>query len=186
MSFMIKRVVTCLVSPYFGVTYLALQWIAIGACPLPAAEEPESPATVDSGAIKNLEAFPQPPEGRVRKVILLPHKERGSEEDFQVELVVGRTIETDGINSYSFAGRLVSREVEGWGFTYQEVEGDLKQAASTRMSGDSKPAMRFVAGPRTVVAYNSRLPIVVMVPAGCELRWRVWRADTTFHTAEAR
>ena len=27
--------------------------------------------------------------------------------------------------------------------------------------------------------YNSRLPIVVYVPAGVEVRYRIWRADQT-------
>lgn len=145
------------------------------------------PADVDPDAVKYLEkAYPKAPEGKERKVILLPHKERGEEDDFKVELVVGRTIETDGINHYSFGGRIVEHDIEGWGFSYHEVEGDLKNAASTLMGGVPNPAPRFVTGPRLTVAYNSRLPIVVMVPEGCELRYRVTRADPEMTTAETR
>jgi len=146
-----------------------------------------SDAAIDDGAVKNLEAaYPKPPAGKERKVILLPHKERGVEDDFQVELVVGRTMVTDGINSYGLGGRLVERTIEGWGFTYHDVEGDLKDATQTLIGGPTNPAPRFVAGPRTLVRYNSRLPLVVMVPEGCELKWRVWRADPEFQSAGSR
>ena len=153
----------------------------------PGADDAAQPAAADPGAVKNLEAaYPRAPAGRERKVVLLPHKERGEEDDFRVELVVGRTIVTDGINSYRFGGRLVERNIEGWGFTYHDVEGDLKDAQSTLVGGPTNPAPRFVAGPHVTIPYNSRLPIVVMVPEGCELRWRVWRADPGFRSAESR
>lgn len=142
-------------------------------------------AAIDDGAVKNLEAaYPKAPAGKERKVILLPHKDRGAEDDFQVELVVGRTMVTDGINAYRLGGRIVERTIEGWGFSYHDVEGDLKDAANTLIGGLTNPAPRFVAGPRTLVRYNSRLPIVVMVPEGCELKWRVWRADPELRSAK--
>ena len=143
-------------------------------------------AEIDPGAVKNLEAaYPQAPAGRERKVVLLPHVERGADDDLQVELVVGRVIETDGINTYGFGGAIHERNIDGWGFSYYEVEGDLKQAASTLIGGPTNPAPRFVAGPRTLVRYNSRLPLVVMVPEGCELRWRLWKADGEWRSADA-
>lgn len=139
---------------------------------------------IDPGAVKNLEAaYPGPPAGMERKVVLLPHVERGADETLQVEFVVGRVIETDGINHYGFGGAIHERNIDGWGFSYYEVEGDLKQAASTLIGGPTNPAPRFVAGPGKLVRYNSRLPLVVMVPAGCEVRWRIWRADADFKTA---
>jgi len=166
-------------------------WLAPAGVPAPvparAADDPPAAADVDPDAVRNLDtAFPKAPPGRERKVILLPHKERGDEDDFQVELVVGRTMTTDGINRYSLGGRLVPQDVAGFGFTYHEVEGDLKNAASTLMGGVPDPAQRFVAGPRAVIPYNSRLPVVVMVPEGCELRYRVWRAEREFRTAGTR
>lgn len=141
---------------------------------------------IDPGALKNLEAaYPRAPAGRERKVVLLPHVERGADDDLQVEIVVGRVIETDGINAYGFGGAIHERNIDGWGFSYYEVEGDLKQAASTLIGGPPNPAPRFVAGPRTLVRYNSRLPLVVMVPEGCELRWRLWKADGEWRSADA-
>lgn len=172
--------------------FLLAACVAAVACGLAAppargAEDEPAAAAIDPEAVKNLEAaFPKAPPGRERKVILLPHKERGEEDGFLVELVVGRTITTDGINRYSYGGTLVPRDIQGWGFTYHEVEGDLKNAAQTQMAGTPNPAPRFVAGPRATIPYNSRLPVVVMVPEGCELHYRIWRADPEFTKAASR
>lgn len=148
------------------------------------ARSDEPPQGVDPEAVRYLgEAYPQPPEGMERKVILLPHKERGEDDDLQVEVVVGRTIVTDGINRFALGGDLREVDIPGWGFTYWKAEGRLDAPAQTLMAGEAKPAPRFVAGPRRLVRYNSRLPLVVMVPAGCEVRWRIWRADAEFEAA---
>ena len=57
---------------------------------------------------------------------------------------------------------------------------------SALMAGTPNPAPRFVAGPRATIPYNSRLPVVVMVPEGCELHYRIWRADPEFAKAASR
>jgi|GEM_PF-997859 len=141
-------------------------------------------STIDPEAVKNLEAaYPAAPEGMERKVILLPHVDRGDDQHLQVEILVGRMMETDGINSYRLGGAIHERNIQGWGFSYYEVEGDLRNAASTLIGGPTNPAQRFVAGPRLLVRYNSRLPLVVMVPKGSELRWRIWKAADEWTTA---
>jgi ecotin len=142
---------------------------------------------VDPGAIKNLEAaYPKAPEGMTRKVILLPHKERGEEDDFQVEIVVGKSIVTDGINTYGFGGDLREVDIPGWGFSYWQAEGKFDAPMQTLIGGAGTATPKFVAGPRRLVRYNSRLPLVVMVPEGCEVRWRTWKAAEGFAPADER
>jgi len=169
-----RRVLPALLGIAAVMLLAGLSSVAADATPSAAGDQ----AGVDPEAVKNLEAaYPQAPDGMERKVVLLPHVERGADDDLQVEIVVGRVIETDGINTYGFGGEILERNIEGWGFSYHEVDGDLKQAFSTLMAGEANPAPRFVPGPRKLVRYNSRLPLVVMVPEGCELRWRLWKAD---------
>ena len=45
---------------------------------------------------------------------------------------------------------------------------------------------RFVAlaGEPQLIRYNSRLPVVVYVPDGVEVRYRIWRADAATANAE--
>ena len=148
---------------------------------------PEPSAAIDPEAVKNLEAaYPEPPAGMERKVVLLPHVKRGDDAAIQVEILVGREIETDGVNSYRFGGTINEQTIKGWGFSYYEVDGRLEHAASTLIGGPTNPAPRFVPGPSRLIRYNSRLPLVVMVPAGCELRWRLWKADGEWETAGER
>ena len=144
-------------------------------------------AATDPGALDNLhKAYPAAPEGMERKVILLPHKERGIDDDFRVELVVGRTVPTDGVNIHRFGGELDEVDIPGWGFSYYKVDGDLAQPASTRIAGTGETKPRFVPGPTRLVPYNSRLPLVVMVPTGCEVRYRLWRAAPEVLSAPTR
>lgn len=146
----------------------------------PAADAaPVDPEAVDPEAVKNLEAaYPAAATGKTRHVILLPHKERGVEDDFKVEIVAGQTIDTDGVNTYRFGGEFRERDIPGWGFSYFEVDA-LGAPLSTRIApAPGTPSVRaFAAGPRMLVGYNSRLPLVVYAPGGTEIRWRLWRAE---------
>jgi ecotin len=145
------------------------------------------PADADPEAVKHLEkAYPKPAEGMLRAVIFLPHKERGAEDDFKVEVVVGKTIVTDGINRYAFGGTIEEKDIPGWGFSFLEAKCDFDKAASTLMAGTENPAARFVAGPSTIVRYNSRLPLVVYAPKGAEIRYRIWQASPELQAAAER
>ena len=151
------------------------------------AEDAAPTSAIDPEAVKNLEAaYPQPPAGRTRHVVLLPHTSREEEEDFKVEVVVGKTIQTDGVNRYRFTGMIEERDIPGWGFSYFDAVGNFDAPAATRIAAGETRERRFVPGPRLLVPYNSRLPLVVMVPAGCEVRWRLWKADGELEPAQAR
>ena len=144
------------------------------------ADEPTDAAgAIDPEAIRNLEAaYPAAAAGKTRHVILLPSKERDEEEDVKVEIIAGRTIDTDGVNTYRFGGEFRERDIPGWGFSYFEVDA-LGAPLSTRIApAPGTPTVKaFAPGPRMLVRYNSRLPLVVYAPEGVEVRSRVWRAE---------
>jgi len=151
-------------------------------------DEPAATAAIDPEAVRNLEAaYPRAAGGKIRHVILLPHKERGEEEDFKVEIIAGRTIATDGANHYRLGGDFREKDIPGWGFSYLEVDA-LGPPLSTRVAPTpgTEPVSQFVAGPRLLVRYNSRLPLVVYAPAGVEVRHRIWRATGEPTAAEQR
>jgi len=54
----------------------------------------------DDDEHKYLKAFPAAEDGMSRYVIELPHKERGEEDNFKVEITVGKEVLTDGVNLY--------------------------------------------------------------------------------------
>jgi len=129
-------------------------------------------------AADNLKAFPPAEEGMVRYVINLP--EQADETAFKVELIVGKTVKTDAANRYFFIGTLETENIPGWGFNYYILR-KLGPMAGTLMAVDpSAPQVeRFITlgGEAQLLRYNSRLPLVVYVPAGVEVRYRIWRAE---------
>ena len=126
---------------------------------------------------KELKAFPQAEEGMERLVIELPHKERGEEDSFKVELIPGKEMLTDGINQVRMGLSLKAVNLKGWGYTYYEVEGKpMMMSTLIGVPAGTKKVKRFVSGKPTLIRYNSRLPIVIYVPKGTEVRYRIWEA----------
>ena len=70
-----------------------------------------------------LKAYPPPARGMQRFVIVLPHKERGEEDAFAVELLIGKDMLTDGVNLVRLGVAIEARPLQGWGYTYYEVTG---------------------------------------------------------------
>jgi len=126
----------------------------------------------------NIQAFPPPNEGQIRYVIQLA--ERADESNLQIELIVGQTVKVDEINQYFFGGEIRTESIVGWGYT-RYVISKLGPMAGTMMAVDpnAPKVSRFVrlGGAPYLVKYNSRLPVVVYVPKGVEVRYRIWRAD---------
>lgn len=124
-----------------------------------------------------LKPYPAPESGMVRHVLQLDPEEH--EEDFRVELILGKTVDTDGVNRHFFAGKIQQHTVEGWGYSYHKLD-ELGPMAGTRMapSPGKEKVKTFVriGGNPYWVRYNSKLPVVVYVPKGVEVRYRIWSA----------
>ncbi len=126
-----------------------------------------------------LKAFPPAQEGQIRLVIELPPKGREIANNFKVELIPGKTMHTDGVNLIRLGVNLVPHSLKGWGYTYYELTGD--GTAISTMIGvpeGTKGKKTFVHGESIQIRYNSLLPIVIYVPVGYEVRYRIWKAGT--------
>lgn len=141
--------------------------------------------TVLAQAADNMKAFPPAEEGMVRYILQLP--EQADESLLRVELIVGKTVRIDKENSYSFGGELEAQTIAGWGYTRYTVS-KLGPMAGTLMPVDpnSPKVDRFVTlgGEPYLIRYNSRLPVVVYVPEGAEVRYRIWSAEAEMKTME--
>ena len=140
------------------------------------AQNATKPAAKPKANHKYLKAFPKAAEGMSRFVIVLPDKTRAQEGAFKVELIVGKMMDTDGVNRMFLSGKLEPKPLKGWGFTYYQAK--LGPAASTLIGvpPGTPPVHKFVAGPSQLIRYNSRIPVVVYVPKGAEVRYRIWSA----------
>jgi len=127
-----------------------------------------------------LDAFPAAAEGQVRHVVQVPPA--ADEDALKVELVLGKTVKTDGVNRHFFGGKLETKDLKGWGYQYYELK-ELGPMAGTLMAPapGSKPVDTFVPvrTGESLLRYNSRMPIVVYVPEGVEVRYRLLQAGKT-------
>jgi ecotin len=136
-------------------------------------------------ATDNMKAFPPAGEGMVRHVLQLP--QQADESGLKVELIVGKTVETDAGNRYFVAGRIEEETIKGWGFPRYMVS-KLGPMAGTLMAvdPDAPKVTRFITlgGAPYIIRYNSRLPVVVYLPEGVEVRYRIWTAGAEVKAIE--
>ncbi|GAX82069.1 hypothetical protein CEUSTIGMA_g9497.t1 [Chlamydomonas eustigma] len=172
---------------YTGTSYfvifcaLCLSLLSRKASPL--TRTPERNMTDESKS--NLKAFPPPESGQSRYVIHMPRIE--DEHGLKIELIIGKEVEVDPVNHHFFVGHLQEVNVDGWGFTRYLIS-ELGPMTGTLMAVlPDQPAVRKfvpVHGETALLRYNSRLPIVVYVPEGVLVKYRIWRADHLSETAD--
>lgn len=149
--------------------------LSLGACATASASQPASPTSQTAGAGDDLTAYPAARANEARHVIRLAS--RPNEDDYKVELIVGKTQMVD-CNNHRLGGSIETRTAEGWGYDYFVV-GDLGQGMSTLMGcPDNSRKEAFVrgGGEPMLIRYNSRLPVVVYAPRDVEVRYRLWSA----------
>ncbi len=138
-------------------------------------------AVLNADEHKYLKAFPQAEDGMERFVIELPHKERGEEDAFRVEIVVGREMMTDGVNRLMLGGSIKPVPLKGWGFTYYTATVSDRAASTLIGVPPGTPKVeKFVPAATTMIRYNSRIPVVVYAPKDAEVRYRIWKAPEKF------
>lgn len=134
----------------------------------------------------DMKPYPAAREGFQRMVFRVPVKQ--SEADHKVEITVGKTLSVD-CNRTWFMGRLEKEVAEGWGYPYFVLE-EAAGPASTRMAcppGEAKTeAFVSVRGEGFLQRYNSKLPVVVYVPEGFQVRYRIWSAGEELGRAEQK
>ena len=132
----------------------------------------------------DLEPWPQAEVGESRYVIRLPALEEESAR--RVELQIGKIVEVD-CNRHWFSGTLEREVVAGWGYPMYRLVGAAGPASSMKACPETsrRPAFVFVNLDDPFVPYNSKLPIVIYVPGGFSVRYRVWSADKVMQDAPA-
>ena len=146
----------------FTITMLTLVLVAAAV-----AAEADKPSEAAGYLVK---AYPPAEKGMTRFAIILPKLEH--EENYKVELIVGKKVVADSVNRQSFGGTIETVNIEGWGFSRYVVK-EFGPMVSTLIGG-GVPQEKVVAVQSIHIRYNSRLPIAVYVPEGAEVRYRIW------------
>jgi len=134
------------------------------------------PATIVCGDGNDMKPYPDAEEGFERMVFRVPSVE--NEADRKVEIVVGKTLPID-CNQQWYGGTLEERVAEGWGYPYfvlEKVGGPASTMMACPPGEEKRKAFVSVRGEGFLKRYNSRLPFVVFVPEGFEVRYRIWAA----------
>ena len=123
----------------------------------------------------DISMYPKSTEGLEQKVIQLQTLE--NENDYEVELFVGTKKKVDTCNHFFLAGNFEDKTVEGWGYNYFKFSTDGNIGGTMKLCADNKTIEKTVYAQSTKTRYNSKLPIVVYVPDGYTLEYRIWKAD---------
>ena len=138
----------------------------------------------------NLTGYPDPAPGLRRWVIqpsgLLPKSAdpliSAHPLDWRIQLIVGQTVRLD-CNSKRLLDPGVTMRMlpKASGKALFEVKGPVAVISTKMACPDDQPirtSFLSLGKQPYLVPYNASWPIVVDLPVGTELRWRVWKAET--------
>lgn len=127
-------------------------------------------------ASDEMKPYPPAQDGFKRMVIHL--QTLVDENANKLELIIGKTIEVD-CNRHWFGGQITEETAKGWGYPYYSLKS-VMGPMSTMMAcpADKKEQKAFVQvrSDQGLLRYNSKLPVVVYVPADFEVHYRIWTA----------
>lgn len=127
-----------------------------------------------------IEMFPKAKEGFKQVYIQLPVAK--NENDLKVEFFVGADKMLD-CNKHFLIGNVKSQDLQGWGYSYYEVESTGETGGTLMACPDQKKTKKFVSLQPEIVRYNSKLPLVFYVPKDLEVRYRILRPDAAMKKA---
>ncbi len=141
-----------------------------------ALQNPDQMKTDNTEVLKELSHFPVTKKGYERFVIIPELKSSADAKSVKIEIIPGKTIMAD-CNRYALTGKLNETVVEGWDYAYYEYVSD-GQMISTKMACPDFPLEeRFIPGESRMLDYAKDIPIVVFVPQGFIVKYRIWNAN---------
>ena len=130
----------------------------------------------------DIHMFPEAKEGYERFVVKVPKSE--NDYDRRIELLIGKEMMVD-CNHHSFSGEIKRVILKGWGYSYLEVD-NIQSGPTTLMACREPKTLKYIYIQDELRRYNSRMPMVIYLPKGYEVRYRIWSADQRIEKADQR
>lgn len=129
--------------------------------------------------------FPAAEKGYKKMIIEVPYSD--NDENKKIEFYVGKWMDVDGCNSFNLMGTYTQKDLEGWGYNYWvfETKGEVR---STMMAcPDQEQRHLFVQAAAQLVDYNGKMPIVIYIPEGYDVQFKIFKAEKeVFRAAEVK
>ncbi|WP_350574862.1 serine protease inhibitor ecotin [Pseudomonas sp. HY2-MNA-CIBAN-0224] len=141
-------------------------------------------SVANAAKLEDVAPYPKADAGFTRQVIRLPSQK--NEEDYKVQIIAGKTLQVD-CNQQRLTGKLQEKNLKGWGYPMYRLDKVSGPLSTMMACPDGKPHPDFVpvVGDGFMLRYNSKLPIVLYVPKGVEVRYRIWSASKQIKQATA-
>jgi ecotin len=136
-------------------------------------------------AKQDISIFPKPEAGYKKVVIEVPHSDKDNQK--RIEFSVGKWMEVDGCNYFNLQGTLEEKDLQGWGYNYYVFKTNGQVTSTMIGCPDVEKRNLFVTAQPEMVRYNGKLPIVIYVPEGYDVQFKIYKAeDETYIAAEER
>jgi len=122
----------------------------------------------------DLSMYPNPPNGFKRICIELEPKD--SEELCKIELIPGKKMKVD-CNQHRLAGELLQKSIQGWGYSYYYFETKGLIISTQMACPEEELQEKYIASESKIMRYNSTLPIILIIPAGYDIQYRIWNGQ---------
>jgi ecotin len=127
--------------------------------------------------------FPAPKKGFTQFVIEVPFSSLEEDANKKIEIFVGKYQEVDTCNRHSLMGEFQTKDLQGWGYSYYEFQskGDVMSTMMGCM--DNQKVSKFISSQGLLLDYNGRMPIVLYVPEGMEVKYKIYKAEPETYQA---
>lgn len=126
-------------------------------------------------ALENAKKFPEKA-GLKKYVLYLPELENDEETNLKVELFPPKTPEAN-FDTQFWSGKFETGQVDGFNFDYWIFHPAVANEQTIEPSAKSDIRHNRTGFENKLVAYNSRLPIVVYAPEGYGINYKIWETN---------
>lgn len=127
--------------------------------------------------------FPKAEKGITQFVIEVPFGGIESDNNKKVEVIVGKYQQIDKCNHFFLSGTMDKKDLKGFDYNYYEFKTKGDVAGTLMGCGETGSVTKFVSAAPIIIDYNGRMPIVVYVPEGYEVKYKIYKAEPDLYNA---